>query len=62
MRNVLSDPGVPSTKNFGASAAGRVDGCCRDERELFAFEDPETCMNGWFGFRTVHSYLRIRSS
>ncbi len=42
-------------------AAGRTIGFFRDGRRLFAFDDPQPYRRGWFGFRTVHSRLRIRS-
>jgi len=41
-------------------AAGRSVGFYRDGRRLFSFDDPEPYVRGWFGFRTVHSHLRIR--
>ncbi len=41
-------------------AAGRTIGFYRDGRRLFGFDDPEPYARGWFGFRTVHSHLRIR--
>jgi hypothetical protein len=42
-------------------AAGPVIGYYRNGRQLFAFHDPEPYTRGWFGFRTVHSHLRIRN-
>ncbi|WP_438482000.1 DUF6250 domain-containing protein [Oleiharenicola lentus] len=32
----------------------------RDDILIFEFKDPEPLREGWFGFRTVHSHLRIR--
>jgi hypothetical protein len=32
----------------------------RDEVLIFEFKDPVPLKEGWFGFRTVHSRLRIR--
>lgn len=32
----------------------------RDEALIFEFKDPAPLKEGWFGFRTVHSRLRIR--
>ncbi len=33
----------------------------RDEVLIFEFKDPEPLKEGWFGFRTVKSHLRIRN-
>jgi hypothetical protein len=32
----------------------------RDDVLVFEFKDPAPYLEGWFGFRTVHSHLRIR--
>jgi len=32
----------------------------RDAELIFEFKDPAPLREGWFGFRTVHSHLRIR--
>jgi len=50
-----------SAQTIQLIAAGGVIGFYREGRQLFAFDDPEPYTRGWFGFRTVHSHLRIRN-
>ena len=33
----------------------------RDGKLIFSFRDPAALVEGWFGFRTVHSHLEIRN-
>ncbi len=42
-------------------AAGPVIAYFRDGRRIFAYDDPRPYTWGWFGFRTVHSHIRIRN-
>jgi hypothetical protein len=39
---------------------GRIE-CELDGRTLFALQDPDPYLSGWFAFRTVHSHIRIES-
>ena len=56
---VLLEGNRPYRITLAALADGTVR-CYRDTELIFEFKDPAPLTEGWFGFRTVHSRLRIR--
>jgi hypothetical protein len=58
-RNVLLEGGH-TYRIMLIAAFGRVQ-FVRDGVVIFDFEDPEPLESGWFGFRTVHSQIKIDS-
>lgn len=58
-RSMLLEGNRPYRITLMALADGTVRYYC-DDVLLFEFKDPEPLREGWFGFRTVRSHLRIR--